>query len=131
MFGIAVSGKDFHVARVRGSTVGRLGRDERRVAHNFAKDGVLTRRYEGQRGIESDEPRTYLQVGQVGTVLRVVLFTQEQVPQTTGFCLFLEVLHDGHDGRPSFLEGMFGDLGMIEVFGGKAFVLRGEDKWNV
>ena len=67
---------------------------------------------------------TYLQVGQVDAVLRVVLFTQEQVPQAPCLCLLLEVLHDGDDSRPSFLERMFGDLGVVEVFGGKTFVLQ-------
>jgi hypothetical protein len=53
-----------------------------------------------------------------------MLFTEEQVPQPSGLCFFLEVFHDGNDGRPSFLEWMFGYLGVVQVLRGKAFVLR-------
>jgi hypothetical protein len=56
---------------------------------------------------------THLQVGQIHAVFRVMLLAQEQVPQPARLGLFLELLHDGDDGRPSFLEGVFRELGVV------------------
>lgn len=55
----------------------------------------------------------YLQIGQIDAMFGVVLFTKEQVPQAARLCLFLEIFHDGDDRRPSFLEWVFGDLGVV------------------
>jgi hypothetical protein len=57
-------------------------------------------------------------------VFRVVLLAQKEVPQSSSFGLFLELFHDGDDGRPSFLKGVFRKLGVVEVFRGKTVVLK-------
>jgi hypothetical protein len=41
LFRIGVTGEDFHVTRIWGRTVSRLGADERGVPHDLGHDGVL------------------------------------------------------------------------------------------
>lgn len=56
-----------------------------------------------------------------------MLLAEEEVPETLGLGLLLELLHDGDDGVPSTERGRLGQLGVVQVLGREALVL---DKGN-
>jgi hypothetical protein len=63
--------------------------------------------------VKEGKIQTYLQVGQIDTVFRVMLLAQEQVPQPTRSSLLLELFHYRDNGGPSFFKGVFGKLSVV------------------
>jgi hypothetical protein len=68
----------------------------------------------------------HLQISQVSSDVRIMRLAQKQIPKTEFLGFKFEFLHYGNDGLPA-LDGVGGDLSVIDFFGRNAFVLRSVD----
>lgn len=61
------------------------------------------------------EPTTYLEVGEINPMLRIMKFAQEEIPEAPLPCLFFEFLDDRRNDLPS-LDRIVGNLGVVQMF---------------
>lgn len=110
------------------SAQGSLFRSQ--IYSHLAHDGILgTRRARARSARErADETeKAHLEVCQVDALL-VVLLAKEQIPETLGLGLLLEVLHDGDDRLPTTLLSRLRQLSVVQVLGRQALLLDEGDQ---
>ncbi len=103
----SVLGEHLHVACVRSTAVECLGGKVGASSCHLGDDGIF-------------------EVAEWRTNIGVMLGGQEEVPETLGFSLLLELFNSFGDNLPSLL-GVFRDLSVVKLLGGNALVV---DKSN-
>jgi hypothetical protein len=73
------------------------------------------------------ERTTHLEIGEINPMLRIMKFTQEEIPEAPLPCLFFEFFDDRRNDLPS-LDRIVGNLGMVQMFSRETLGLQEVDQ---